>query len=84
MKKLLVLGGFGYIGAHFINRLKGYEVAVVETFVQGRNNIIKGIKCYEVDIRDKKNLVRVFKDFKPDAVVHYAALARGNENNGLR
>lgn len=73
--KILVTGGGGYIGAHFINRLKGHEVLVVDNFCQGRNNVIKGIKYEEYDIRDGFNLVQIFKAFKPDVVVHYAAVA---------
>ncbi|OGI95615.1 UDP-glucose 4-epimerase GalE [Candidatus Nomurabacteria bacterium RIFCSPLOWO2_01_FULL_42_17] len=73
--KILVTGGFGYIGAHFINRLKEHEILVVENFCQGRNNVIEGIQYKEVDIRNKEKLLEVFREFRPDIVVHYAALA---------
>lgn len=77
--KILITGGAGYIGAHFINRLQGHDVMVVDNFCQGRKNIIfpKTINIiYEtLDIRDKESLRTTFETFLPDVVVHYAALA---------
>ncbi len=75
--KILVTGGAGYIGAHFINRLKGHEIIVVDNFCQGKNNIIKrlDIEYHNLDIRNKEELVKILEEKKPDIVVHYAALA---------
>lgn len=74
--KILVTGGFGFIGAHFVNLAKkDHEILVVDNFCQGRNNIIEGVRYAEVDIRDRDALLKVFEDFKPDVVNHFAALA---------
>jgi len=79
-KTVLVTGGAGYIGSHFVNLLKNnteHKILVVENFSQGRENIIKDdrIKYLEVDLRDRLKLSEVFKNNKIDAVVHFAAMA---------
>lgn len=75
--KILVTGGFGYIAAHFINRLdlSRHDVFVIDNFCQGKNNIIPGIKYQDTDIRDYPRLLKEFSDFEPDIVLHYAAVA---------
>lgn len=76
--KILVTGGAGFIGAHFVNLAKGkHEILVVDNYCQGANNIIADsrIKYVECDIRDKNKLLKVFQDFRPDVVDHFAALA---------
>ncbi len=77
--RLLITGGWGYIGAHFINQLsKGkekHDIMVVDNFCQGRKNILGNKNTPSIDIRDKETLISLFKEFKPDVVVHYAAIA---------
>ena len=78
-KTILVTGGVGFIGSHTVNLLikNGYKIEVVDNFKVSRNNVIKNdlVTYHEVDILDKENLKRVFKQTKPDAVIHFAALA---------
>lgn len=80
MKTILVTGGAGYIGSHFVRRLKdepGVNIVVVDNFSQGKNNIIKfgNIRYKKADLCDRKALQKVFALFPVDIVVHYAALA---------
>ncbi|MFI5205853.1 MAG: UDP-glucose 4-epimerase GalE, partial [Candidatus Paceibacterales bacterium] len=80
MKTILVTGGAGYIGGHFVNtlrKLEGYKIEVVDNFSQSRNNIVEdpNIAYYEVDLRDKQKLLEIVKQTKPDMVVHFAGLA---------
>lgn len=77
---ILVTGGAGYIGGHFVNLLRkqpGYKIEVVDNFCQTRKNIIKhpAINYHETDIRNKSGLLEVFKKVQPVIVVHFAALA---------
>lgn len=75
--KLLVTGGAGFLGAHFVNQAKkqGHDILVVDNFSQGRNNLIDDIVYKDVDIRYKEKLSTIFKYFKPDVVHHFAAIA---------
>lgn len=77
---VLVTGGAGYIGGHFVNLLRKSlqgQILVVDNFSQSRNNIIKDkkIKYFEVDLRKEDKLLEVFKNNKIDIVAHFAALA---------
>ncbi len=80
MKTILVTGGAGYIGAHAVHALKkagDYKIVVVDNFSQSRKNIIDdpAISYHQSDIRNKSALMDIFASVKPDAVMHFAALA---------
>ncbi|MEI6288241.1 MAG: UDP-glucose 4-epimerase GalE [bacterium] len=77
---ILVTGGAGYIGSHFVNKLKnkdGVNIFVIDNFSQGRNNIISSdnIRYYELDLINKESLSGIFKENNIDIVAHFAALA---------
>lgn len=79
-RTLLVTGGAGFIGSHFVRLLQdetNHTIVVVDNFSQGRENILihERITYEEVDLRDRKKLSEVFAKYKPDAVVHFAAMA---------
>jgi len=78
--KILVTGGAGYIGAHFINKLLNeseYEVIVIDNFFQGQENIINSqrVQYFNVDLTDYSKLDMVFKNNNISIVAHFAALA---------
>ena len=78
MKKILIVGGAGYIGSHnvkvFLDR--GYEVVIVDNLNTGHLEAVDSrAKFYNVDIRNKVELLKVFNEEKPDGVVHFAALS---------
>ena len=80
--KILVTGGTGYIGSHTVVELlnNDYEVIVVDNYSNSKsivNQKIKEItgkdfKFYEIDLCDKKEVIKVFKENKIDAVIHFA------------
>ncbi len=72
MKKILVLGGVGFIGSHLVDKLikDKYRVVVVDNLSTGdKKNLNKKAKFYELDIKNPKAF-RVFKKEKPD-IVYY-------------
>ncbi len=78
MKKVMIVGGAGYIGSLnvkvFLDR--GYDVFVVDNLNTGHKEAIDPrARFYQVDIRDKVHLKEVVKKEKPDAVIHFAALS---------
>ena len=80
--KILVTGGTGYIGSHTCVELiiNGFEVVIVDNLYNSSIDVldkirkITGVKpvFYQVDILDKKELEKVFKENQLDAVIHFA------------
>ncbi|QQG49772.1 MAG: NAD-dependent epimerase/dehydratase family protein [Candidatus Berkelbacteria bacterium] len=74
--RVLVTGGAGFIGSHVVDLLleNGHDVSVVDNLVSGKEaNVPKGAKFYKADIKDASALRKIFKNAKPEAVLHFAA-----------
>ncbi len=73
--KVLVTGGAGYIGSHVVKALgkKGYEILVYDNLSTGHREAVLYGELVEGDLSDKDLLKRTLLDFKPDAVMHFAA-----------
>ncbi|MEM7536534.1 MAG: NAD-dependent epimerase/dehydratase family protein [Chloroflexota bacterium] len=80
---VLVTGGAGFIGSHVVDALiaAGHRVVIVDTLRTGhRANVPAEATLYEVDIRDKEALDKIFVDEKIEAISHQAALANVRES----
>lgn len=75
MKTILVAGGAGYIGSHTVKYLlnNNYNVVVVDNLVYGHSEAVLTPNFEHIDLSDKVSLDKVFKKYKPDAVIHFAA-----------
>ena len=83
-KKILVVGGAGYIGRHTIVELcaSGYEVLVLDNFCNSDKGIFekivpiiqREIDFIEGDVRDKYLLDKIFLENNIYAVIHFAGL----------
>ena len=74
-KKILVIGGAGYIGSHVVKKLleDGFEVLVYDNLSSGyEDNISKGAFFIKGDILDEEQLNEVMSQ-NIDGVVHLAA-----------
>ncbi len=86
--RILVTGGAGFIGSHLCGRLldQGRELLVLDNFNDFYDPAVKrrnvepllaksGFSLVEGDIRDPAAVKDVFSSFRPQAVVHLAAMA---------
>lgn len=81
---LLVTGGAGYIGSHFILEAlsKGHEVIALDNLANSEEKTIDRIKeisnkefqFHQIDLIDKQKLEKVITENEIDIVVHFAAL----------
>ena len=75
MKKILITGGAGYIGSHIVKNLgeKGFDLLVYDNLSTGNRNAVLYGHFVLGDLADTGLLRKTINDFKPDAVVHFAA-----------
>ena len=76
MKKILVTGGAGYIGAHTVLALResGAQVAVLDSLETGfRAAVPADVPFYQGDLRDTAFVSSVLAKEQPQAVIHFAA-----------
>ena len=88
--KVLVTGGAGYIGSHTCVELleAGHEVFVIDNLCNGHEialDRVRGISNRDLqfmnaDVRDANALDKIFKTFKPEAVIHFAGLKAVGES----
>jgi UDP-glucose 4-epimerase len=79
---ILITGGAGYVGSHFV---RAYLTANTDNRAVVIDNLSKGhqeaipvdgrVKFFQLDIGDRTQIEKILKDFKVDAVVHFAAKA---------
>ena len=81
-KHILVTGGAGYIGSHACKALKraGYTPVTLDNFSTGWRHAVKFGPLVEADLLDSAALDKAFKDYKPEAVMHFAALSQVGES----
>ena len=74
--RVIVTGGAGFIGSHTVDALLagGHEVAIIDDLSSGfLENVDPRAAFHEADIRDKALVEKIFDDFRPQAVIHFAA-----------
>lgn len=81
-KHVLVTGGAGYIGAHACKVLSeaGYVPVVFDNFSTGWREAVKFGPVAEGDLMDRASIDRAFAQFRPIAVMHFAALSLVGES----
>lgn len=72
---VLVCGGAGYIGSHFVKALRraGRDHLVLDNFSKGHRAAVAGSPVVEADLCDREALARVFQERTIDCVLHFAA-----------
>ena len=84
--KVLVLGGTGMIGSHFMKSFRddGYEVyGVARNSATSRMAAVQDASIIRSDILERDAMVRIFKKIQPDVIVHMAAQAFNGDSWNL-
>ncbi len=79
---ILVTGGAGFVGSHACKALAaaGYRPVVYDNLSRGHREAVKWGPLIEGDILDRAHLEAVMREFKPAAVMHFAAFAYVGES----
>jgi UDP-glucose 4-epimerase len=87
---ILVTGGTGYIGSHTATALlqQGYDVVVMDNLCNSKAEAINRIEkitgkrpaFYQTDMMDMDGMRSIFRDYKIDAVIHFAGLKAVGES----
>jgi UDP-glucose 4-epimerase len=82
-ERILVTGGAGYIGSVVVKQLldRGYEPIIFDDLSHGHRAALPASSRLIVgDIADRAMLERVFAEFQPQAVMHFAAFIEAGES----
>jgi len=89
-KTVLVTGGVGYIGSHTVVELvaQGYDVVIVDNLSNSEISALDGIEKIcgkrppfeQLDLTDAQATESLFKKYKFDAIIHFAAFKAVGES----
>jgi UDP-glucose 4-epimerase len=89
-KKILVTGGAGFIGSHTVVELAaaGYEILLIDNFSNSEHWILDRIAKIcgsrvpfkHLDLRDANAISACVSSYRPDSVIHFAALKSVGES----
>jgi UDP-arabinose 4-epimerase len=82
MKTILVTGGAGFVGSHACKALAraGYLPVSFDNLEKGHEWAVKWGPLERGDVRNEKDLRRVFEAWRPSAVMHFAGYAYVGES----
>ncbi len=80
--RVLVCGGAGYIGSNMTAMLnaEGFEPVVFDNLSKGHRAAIRDVEFVHGDLADYQLLVKTFRKYKIEAVMHFAAFIEVGES----
>lgn len=81
-KRVLVVGGAGYIGSHTCKLLKrrGFTPIVFDSLVTGYEENVRWGPFVRGDLADRAAIDRALREYAPSAVIHFAAFSLVGES----
>lgn len=81
-KKILVVGGTGYIGSHMVDMLikNGYKVTVIDKSSNPFIESLPNVELFKFNIKDIEKLREVFSKNSFECVYHFASSISVNES----
>ena len=82
MQNIIVAGGAGYIGSHMVKMLSsaGFNPVTVDNLSTGHRDSVLYGDFEECDIADSVRMGRIFEEYNPAAVIHFAAFSLVGES----
>lgn len=78
-KRVLCTGGAGYVGSACLRYLlkKGYETFAYDNLTEGKRQAVPDAETRLIvgDLSDRTKLTQTLRDYKIDAIMHFAAVA---------
>ena len=80
--KVLVTGGAGYMGSPTVRELtqRGHEAVVLDTLERSHKQSVLDARLVQGDVADSVLLKHLFRDERPEAVMHFAAYKAPGES----
>jgi len=80
--RILVTGGAGYIGSHAVKALgkAGHEICVFDNLSTGHEWAVLTGRLVKGDLEDRAAIDSVLREFRPEAVMHFAAYIQVEES----
>ena len=80
--QVLVTGGAGYVGSQTVRLLRGRgdDVVVLDDLSTGHREAIGDATLVVASVNDERSVDATVRSFKPDAVIHFAALKAADES----
>jgi UDP-glucose 4-epimerase len=81
-KRILIVGGAGYIGSHMVKLLlaAGHEVVTLDNLSTGHRDAVTGGEFVQADLADRAALDQVFQRHAFDGVMHFASCIQVGES----
>lgn len=82
MKKILVVGGAGYIGSHMVKQLlvAHEKVVILDNLSSGHRDAVLGGEFILGDLYDQKLLEKIFNEHEIETVLHFASFIQVSES----
>lgn len=81
IRRVLITGGAGFVGSALVELLLRESpepaVAVLDNFTTGQHGFVpnhRNVRIFECDLRDREGVNHVFSEFRPEYVIHLAAI----------
>lgn len=80
--RILVTGGAGYIGSHVVKALgeEGHELLIYDNLSTGHEWAVLFGRLRRGDLADRTAIREALRDFRPEAVMHFAASIQVEES----
>ena len=82
IENVLITGGAGYIGSHIAEQLvQKKNIIILDNLITGYKRLInKKAKFINGDIKNKRKLIKIIKNYKIDSIIHLAAFLNVKES----